>query len=510
MRIVIRMNKAMPVFACLVLSAVIPFPKGFDLMIYAAGSDRFEKARAFIQEKIKKEGLPSISIAVARDGKIIWEESWGLANIEKRIPATPRTMYSLASATKPITATAVMILAERGLVDLDAPASRYLGDGQLTGYQPLAATVRRLLQHTAGLPMHWNLIGGDEAFPRPAMDETIRRYGFLAAPPGEAFAYSNLGYGVLERIIERVSGRSYKDFVEREVFAPLGMDRSAVLPGPGREAGVALAYGARQEPFPPFDFDHRGASAAFCSAHDLARFAMFHLQNSLPGQKKILSAKAIRSMQSEKDPQVPASIYSLGWSSFVNSKIHFVSHSGGMLGVGARLTLLPEKDSACVVLANGAPTMEGTELWDVEWEILKAIVPGFPESPEIPPPPAAPAAFIPPDSLVGIWQGNVHANNADLPVQLTIENTGQVRLELDGQENVALAVPTPLGSLGFSDDILLAPFLAGLKTPDTARSPHILLLKLKLRGDKLDGVASAIAMNQRFCYPHWIELARQK
>ncbi len=476
----------------------------------AAGADRFEKARMLIQEKMKKEGLPSISIAVAKGGRIIWEESWGFANIAKQIPATPRTMYSLASATKPVTATALMILAERGLVDLDAPANRYLGDARLTGCQPEAATVRRLLQHTAGLPMHWNLIGADEAYKRPDMDETIRRYGILVAPPGEGFCYSNLGYGILEHIISRVSRRSYEDFVKEEIFAPLGMARSAALRAPGPEPDVALRYGQGQSPLPFFDFDHRGASAVYSSAHDLVRFGMFHLQDRLAGQRPILSARTIAAMQDEKDSGVPGGIMAMGWASVTNSQIRFVTHSGGMFGVGARLTLLPEKNVACVVLANAASTMEGTDLWDVEWEILKAVVPGFSEAPGTPAPPPAPAAFVPPDPLVGVWQGRVRADNRDVPAKLIVEKSGQVRLELDGQESAALTVPTPLGSLRFSDNVLLAPLMAGLTTPDTARSPHLLLLALTLRGNRLDGSLSAVAFNQRFCYPHWIDLARQK
>jgi CubicO group peptidase (beta-lactamase class C family) len=470
--------------------------------------DRFGPARAFIQEKMKKEGLPSLAVAVAQNGQIIWEEAWGLANIEKQIPATPQTMYSLASTTKPITATALMLLVERGLVDLDKPANLYLGEGRLTGYKPEAATVRRLLRHTAGLPLHWNLIFADEEYERPDMDETIRRYGILVSPPGEGFSYSNLGYGVLERIIERVSQKSYADFLKSEVFAPLGMTRSAVLLEPGPEADVAQRYTQQQKPFPFFDFDHRGASAAYASAHDLVRFGMFHLGNHLPDQKQILSAKLIAAMQRENRPGAPESSGSMGWSSYRVSGIHFVSHSGGMFGVGARLTLLPEKNTACVVLTNAATGMQGTDLWDVEWEILKAVVTGFPDAPARPAPPAAAAVFVPPDSLAGIWQGKVRADGGDLPAKLTVEKAGQVRLELAGQESVALTVPTPLGSLRFRDGVLLAQFMASLKTADTARAPHILLLGVKLRGDKMDGALSAVAMNQRFCYSHWIELSR--
>ncbi len=476
----------------------------------AAGADRFDPVRKLAQEKIQKEGLPSLAVAVSQNGKIIWEEAWGMANIEKQIQATPQTMYSLASTTKPITATALMILVEHGLVDLDKPANLYLGEGKLSGYRPEEATVRRLLTHTAGLPLHWNLIFADEAYKRPDMDETIRRYGIIVAPPGEEFSYSNLGYGVIERIIERVSKKSYADFLKSEVFAPLGMTRSAVLLEPGPEADVARRYTQQQKPFPFFDFDHRGASAVYASAHDLVRFGMFHLGNRLPDQKQVLTSEGIAAMQRERDPKVPAGIAALGWVSVTNSGVRFVSHSGGMFGVGARLTLLPEKDVACAVLTNAASGMQGTDLWEIEWEILKAVVSEFPEAPERPASPPEPAGFAPPDSLIGVWEGTVRTDDADVPAKLSVESGGTVRLELAGHETAAFTRPTPLGSLRFRDGVLIAPFMTGLKTTDTARAPHVLLLGVKLRGDKLNGSLSAVAMNQRFCYSHWIELSRRK
>jgi CubicO group peptidase (beta-lactamase class C family) len=475
----------------------------------ASAADRFDPVRQIIQDKMKKEGLPSMAVAAARDGQIIWEEAWGLADIEKQIPATTQTMYSLASTTKPITATALMMLAERGLVDLDKPANLYLGEGRLTGVRPEEATVRRLLRHTAGLPLHWNLIFADEGYQRPDMDETIRRYGVIVAPPGEGFSYSNLGYGVLERIIERVSNKTYADFLKDEVFGPLGMTRSAVLLGPGSEAGIARRCTQQGKPFPFFDFDHRGASAVWASAHDLVRFGMFHLGNHLPDQKPILSAKSRSDMRRENRPRAPESAGSLGWSSYRLNGIHFAAHSGGMFGVGARLTLLPEMDTVCVVLTNASTSMQGTDLWDVEWAILKAVVPGFPEAPDRPAPPPAPPAFAPPDALVGVWEGTVSAGGSDLPAKLTVEKEGAVKLELDGKETAALTMPTPLGALRFRDGVLLAPFMASLPTPDTARAPHILLLGAKLRGDKLGGALSAVAVNQRFCYSHRIELERR-
>jgi hypothetical protein len=213
-------------------------------------------------------------------------------------------------------------------------------------------------------------------------------------------------------------------------------------------------------------------------------------------------------MQKQRDPKVASSAYGLGWSAFANSGVRVVSHSGGLFGVGARLTLLPEKDVACVVLTNASTGMQGTDLWEVEWEIFKAVVPGFPEAPQRQAPASPQTAFSPPDSLIGVWEGKVRISGGDIPVKLTVEKAGAVRLNLAGQESPALTGPTPLGSLRFRDGVLIAPFLAGLKTADTARGAHILLLEAKLRGEALDGALSAVAMNQRFCYSHGIGLRR--
>src|SRR3712207_4301406 len=122
----------------------------------AASSDQFDTVRAVIRRAVD-DGLPSIAVAVAKDGRIVWEEGFGMADRERGVPAGPHTMYSLASISKPFTATGLMKLVERGRVHLDRPVNDYLGGGRLTGLAGEAsqATVRRVLSHTAGLPLHW-------------------------------------------------------------------------------------------------------------------------------------------------------------------------------------------------------------------------------------------------------------------------------------------------------------------------------------------------------------------
>ena len=252
---------------------------------------QFDSIRALIQKKLVESGTPSLAVAAARDGDILWEEGFGWADREKRKKANAHTVYSLASISKPITATGMMLLRERGLLDLDSPVNRYLGEAKLKAHVGSIddATVRRLANHSSGLGLHYHFFCEDEPYRPPSMDETIRRYGHLVTAPGERHQYSNLGYGILDYVISRLSGKDYCDFMREEVFLPLGMTRTSIQLATGLRKYQAVRYGDDGLPIPFYDFDHRGASAVFSSVHDLIRFGMFHLKSHLADQKSILS-----------------------------------------------------------------------------------------------------------------------------------------------------------------------------------------------------------------------------
>ena len=153
---------------------------------------QFESVRAFIRKQMIDRNVPSVAVAVALDGKIIWEEAFGWADRENRIAATPHTIYSLASISKPITATGLMILKERGKIDLDRPINDYLGEVKIKVRvgNPADATVRRVANHTSGLPLHYQFFYEDEPYRPPSRDETIRRYANSVSAPGEKHQYS--------------------------------------------------------------------------------------------------------------------------------------------------------------------------------------------------------------------------------------------------------------------------------------------------------------------------------
>jgi CubicO group peptidase (beta-lactamase class C family) len=267
----------------------------------------FAPVRAYINNSVAEKQLPSVSVAVAKDGKIIWEEAFGWADREKMLPATPDTLYALASLTKPYTSTGVMELVEQHKVDLDRPINEYLGPASLTaGVGDVSgATVRRVLCHTSGLAIHSaNLFGnGDQV---PPVADTIRRYGVLANPPGQYFEYSNLGYGALGYMTSLVSRLEWKDYMRDKVFLPLSLLHTSVGVGPGLETYVAARYDIGNHRLPPFEADTPGASTIWASAHDVIRFGMFQLKDHLADQHAILADATLDLMKEPATGGVPS------------------------------------------------------------------------------------------------------------------------------------------------------------------------------------------------------------
>ncbi len=478
--------------------------------------ERLMEVRSKIAAIIDSTGVASIAVAVGEDGKIVWEEGFGSANREKGTQATPNTIYHLASISKSFTATGLMVLVEKGLIDLDKPANDYLGEAKLTAFEGSAddATVKRILFHTAGLPMYWNIIQLGGPYERPNMDDSIRRYGILVNPPGEEYRYSNFGYGILDQIITHVSGSGYSDFMENEVFGPLGLSRTSVLVDSSMIDHVAQMYDESQQPLGPYDFDHRGGSAVLSSAHDLARFGMFHLKQRIPDQEAILEEESIDRLHRETDPQSPDLKERIGFEYLLGSfgKIEIGDYridvcTGSMPGASSRLALVPSENLVTVVLCNG----EGIDLWEIEKLIIGAMLPPFAEvceselqnrheEPGISPEPTEP--------FIGSWVGDVATHAGDIPVELHFSSEGGIEMTINGRAAPYLTVRTPLGEMGFTDNTFKGLFMANIETQDAARSPHVVMVETRLREGRLTGYAAAVAINKRFCLPYWMELNR--
>ena len=476
-----------------------------------ASADPFEAVRKRIHEAIDDGKTPSIAVAVSRGSEIVWEEAFGWANREKNIAATPRTPYSLASISKPITATGLMILVERGKVRLDQPINRYLGKAKLRGGigDPARATVRRVASHTAGLPLHYHFFQVDEAFRRPSMEDTIRRYGVLVTKPGERYQYANLGYGILDYVIERISGKKYPVFMDQEVFAPLGLGDTFIPTEPDEAHERAVRYHDSQ-PLPFYDFDHRGASAVFSSAHDLVRFGMFHLWMGSEGARPVLSRRSIKRMRKPVTVRPNGGSYAIGWEISDQRGVRTVGHHGSMSGVSTSLLLIPSLKAAVVVLSNTHTSLAVSLSREIADVLLGARSleeaprqtgkndgnpAGLNESPSFP------------GRVTGFWKGRIETYQDTLPLKIWLTPAGKAEAQVGDQPRAEVL------RAAFKGGRLEAAIKGDVGTPDAGRRRYLLVLDLKLRGDVLNGSATALSTPGRplgNALSYWAELKRTR
>jgi CubicO group peptidase (beta-lactamase class C family) len=479
----------------------------------------FTPVRRLIERAIDSGEVPSFAIAVVKDGQIIWEEGFGMAGSGSVKPATAHTMYSLASISKPITATGLMMLVDQGTLKLDSPVNDYLGDAKVVSRadETQQASVRQLANHSSGLPLHYQFFYNTLQKDVISRDESIRRYGVLVTPPGEVYQYANLGYGILDHVIERVSEQPFGTFMQEQVFGPLGMHHTALhAPANKTTLPVAERIGPDGKTIPYYGFDHDGASAFYSSAHDLARFAMFHLQTPLDDQTPPLTADSIKAMQTPTAPIDASSGYGIGWR--IDEDDHgqrVVSHSGGMPGVRTWLVMLPEHKIAVVALTNRSsdlPFRAGREALSVllpEYAVARRKAER--EMSTFSPP----QEFRPDAALAGLWRGTVETYAGSRQLTLWIHPDGDLEAQLAGQ------LKAHVSNARLTDGMLLGTFDADIDTADTDRSPYHLRLRLRVEKDRLSGNVSAVSINRsdsdpraklpvnsQFAVSHWLSLER--
>ena len=499
-------------FVSVLLLVVLVAPLG-------AEESPFSKIRQEIEKEIKENQIPSLAVAVIKDGKILWQEGFGWANREQKVRATEETMYSLASISKPITATGLMKLVQQNKVALDQPINKYLGEAKVQS--PLGhvdkATVRRLANHSSGLPLHYQFFYADTPHRAPSRDESIRRYGKLVTLPGESYRYANFGYGILDYVIERSSGHDYATFMKEEVFSPLGMKHTAVVLSPVQQKLAATRYGTDQQPLADYHFDHPGASAVYSSAHDLIRFASLHLKKPLADQKRVLSDKSIDEMQRPTVTTKPGVGYGVGWRITENEYgFRTVTHTGGMPGVRTRLTLVPAEGIAVAALSNTSSNLPHR----VVEQILATLLPKYAQQMRRASyqrtTAAPPLPWQPTSEWIGYWTGVVETYTGKQPVKLWIQPDGDIHVQLNQQ------LKQLLNQVRVTDGFLTGVFPGHLNTPDLNRRPHQLALRIRLRDQQLSGALTALslqrgpqnpapALPQRTGYAlsHWVNLTRK-
>ena len=463
-----------------------------------------QRIREQIGRIVIEEGVPSISVAAVKGSGGIWAYASGFADKQTNRAATAATPYRLASVSKPITAVGIMLLADRGLIDLDEPANTYLGEQKIVARVGDAkdVTIRRLLAHRGGLPQHYNLIHANEAYVRRGLDETIALYGQAMLPPGTTHRYSNVGYAVLERIIEIQTGKSYEEFLSDELFAPLDMATAGVVTEPAHPDGAAIPYTRAGDRYPAYDMDTRGAGGVFMSASDLVKFGCF-FNDALDGRSNLLSRAAAREMLEAQSPlpEGKREWYVLGWVHELRGEDRqygTVYHLGSTPGVRAELWIYPDQDLVIATLVN---EMSWTPLKRAREALVAAIVPelafiGYPEI-EIS------------DPIRGRWIGEIDlSGDGRLPATIDFRDPSRPVLSI-GNETVELRSVQTIED-GFVQIVTSA---AKLPVTDVQRQAYELGFLLRPDGTRLEGyvsanrVATRIRDSGNFAFPVRLEKA---
>ena len=310
---------------------------------------------AFLVEQVRDAGYPGAAFAIVRDGKITRSAGIGRSDDSGR-PVRAETPFVIGSLSKPVTATAVMQLVERGLVHLDAPVTRYLADFRLADGRASEITVRQLLTHTSGIPTSAGSAPLSKAVTSLQAQVADLASVSLESDPGGALAYSNANYLLLGRLVERVSGTAFGAFIVDNVFEPLGMTHAHVDLATATSDGLTDAhrfwFGIPQAGEPLWRPDLLPAGWLVASAEDLGRFVAANVNGGRIDGRRILSSAGIEQMHKGAVTAVRGA-YGMGWIEATLGSTRVVSHSGSTTDMASAMYVAPDQRTGLVVLFNG-------------------------------------------------------------------------------------------------------------------------------------------------------------
>ncbi len=354
------MTRNIPLRASLLIFAAYLVFTPLQGLAQEATIPQLEAIRAAVEEERDRQGIPGLSVALAV-GEVVWTEGFGLADLENNVPANGETVYRLASVSKPITALAVLQLAERGKLDLDAPVQDYVPEFP---EKPWPITSRQLLAHLGGI-RHYR---GDEIQSTKQYRSVIDGLAIfqdddLLHEPGSAYSYTTYGYNLLGAVIEGASGENYVEYVQANIFEPAGMTQifvdevAAIIPG--RAQGYVKGRNGELRNSNLADTSYKIPGGGWCStAEDLVKFAQAVQSH------QFVNAETCESMFTrQKTTSGDKIAYGLGWRIADRNGVREVSHSGAQQRVATLLYLRPDdrRGVAVALMAN----LERSQLSDL-------------------------------------------------------------------------------------------------------------------------------------------------
>ncbi|MDQ3622627.1 MAG: beta-lactamase family protein [Verrucomicrobiota bacterium] len=330
--------------------------------VSAFAEDDIARIDSWLRQQVAHAEYPSLSVAITRDGKIVYQNAFGFEDIKARRKATPQTSYHVASVTKAFTASLAVMLHSRGVIDLDQPVIKYLPEGVAISAKPeLGATItlRQLASHSSGLPR--GVSGPVQSVEGRYQLEPTRLYEHLGKValefnPGTKQVYSNLGFGLLGHVLERAAGRPFNQLLREMIFEPLHLEITSI--DAGGKLHLATGYSSRS-PRREREHSYRERFAAsgglVASAPDLAKFLSAQMT---PGVFSKGMLDQLHTATTLSDGSMAGT--ALGWSIKPIETIGTIlEKNGGRNNCTAWIGFAPEHKVGVAVVANcGGPDVD--------------------------------------------------------------------------------------------------------------------------------------------------------
>ena len=342
--------------------------------VFSAGPLRTPEDAALHLAKVAGSEVPGLQYVVTSSDDVRFDYAGGWADISRQRPMTPDTTMMAFSMTKTLTAAAVLQLVERGAIDLDAELDRYVPSTPYAGH---GITIRQLLAHTAGLPnpipLRWvHLLEEESIFEeRAALEAVMAENPQLASAPGERYAYSNIGYWLLGRVIETASGGSYAEYMQANVLAPLGIGEQVGvgIPDADNHASGYLARYSFTNLLKGFMTDsrfwgdyegdwlrvknHHLNGPAFGGLVGSARGFSRFLQDQLSSQSVLFTRNTQRSFETPQTSSAGKILpMTLGWHVGEVNREPYLFKEGGGGGFHTEMRIYPDRGVGTVVMVS--------------------------------------------------------------------------------------------------------------------------------------------------------------
>jgi len=303
--------------------------------------------------------IPGVSIALVKDAELIWSQSYGVANQATYTPLMMDTRMRVQSISKSLTAWGIMRLVEQGKIELDRPIENYLKQWRFPDnkYSTDTITIRQLLTHSAGFPIgdFYNYYSPTANI--PSLEASLSREAILIQKPGTSFFYSNIGYNLLELLIEEVTGRDFSEFMHQEILEPLEMQHSSFLWNSQWNPAVPNGYNLQGKPVPVYVYPEKGSGGLFSTSEDIANFLIASMA-AYNSSRSVLSTDSINTMYTIWEDQI--GIYNLVFDGygfghyieqFPDGRIA-IAHGGQGTGWMTHFHAYPQSGDGIVILTN--------------------------------------------------------------------------------------------------------------------------------------------------------------